>query len=150
MSCLAVTYTSLLINLAIHNFSFSDSSLLYLISRAWNNFRFLSRPHLKEKKDKKLKQNLRKLGFYTGIHPSLLFFLLISIPAFNIAYWHRKYHSGTICKGVRNPQSSKALSVCEKEEIPNFSLQIIEAQDLKLIQAQILIDFQLEDNKHKE
>ena len=28
-------------------------SLLYLISRAWNNFRFLSRPHLKEKKDKK-------------------------------------------------------------------------------------------------
>ena len=50
--------------------------------------------------------------------------------AFNIAYWHRKYHSGTICKGVRN--------------------QIIEAQDLKLIQAQILIDFQLEDNKHKE
>jgi len=50
--------------------------------------------------------------------PSLLFFLLISIPAFNIAYWHRKYHSGTICKGVSNPQSSKALSVCEKEEIP--------------------------------
>ena len=38
--------------------------------------------------------------------------------AFNIAYWHRKYHSGTICKGVSNPQSSKALSVCEKEEIP--------------------------------
>ena len=31
-----------------------------------------------------------------------------------------------------------------------FRLQIIEAQDLKLIQAQILIDFQLEDNKHKE
>ena len=25
--------------------------------------------------------------------------------AFNIAYWHRKYHSGTICKGVSNPQS---------------------------------------------
>jgi hypothetical protein len=24
--------------------------------------------------------------------------------AFNIAYWHRKYHSGTICKGVSNPQ----------------------------------------------
>ncbi len=21
--------------------------------------------------------------------------------AFNIAYWERKYHSGTICKGVR-------------------------------------------------
>ena len=37
---------------------------------------------------------------------------------FNIAYWHRKYHSGTICKGVSNPQTSKALSGCEKEEIP--------------------------------
>jgi len=33
--------------------------------------------------------------------------------AFNIAYWHRKYHSGTICKGVSNPQTSKALSGCE-------------------------------------
>ena len=38
--------------------------------------------------------------------------------AFKIAYWHRKYHSGTICKGVRNPQTSNALSGCEKEEIP--------------------------------
>ena len=37
--------------------------------------------------------------------------------AFNIAYWHRKYHSGTICKGVSNPQTSNALSGCEKEEI---------------------------------
>ena len=36
--------------------------------------------------------------------------------AFNIAYWHRKYHSGTICKGVSNPQTSKALSGCEKED----------------------------------
>ena len=31
----------------------SKSRIFYLISRAWNNFRFLSRPHLKEKKDKK-------------------------------------------------------------------------------------------------
>merc|ERR1711988_1628635 len=38
--------------------------------------------------------------------------------AFNIAYWHRKYHSGTICKGVSNPQASNALSGCEKEEMP--------------------------------
>jgi hypothetical protein len=38
--------------------------------------------------------------------------------AFNIAYWHRKYHSGTICKGVSNAQGSKALSVCEREETP--------------------------------
>ena len=38
--------------------------------------------------------------------------------AFNIPYWHRKYHSGTICKGVSNPQTSNALSGCEKEEIP--------------------------------
>ena len=40
--------------------------------------------------------------------------------AFNIAYWHRKYHSGTICKGVSNPQTSNALSGCEKEEIPKW------------------------------
>ena len=40
--------------------------------------------------------------------------------AFNIAYWHRKYHSGTICKGVTNPQTSNALSGCEKEEIPKL------------------------------
>ena len=40
--------------------------------------------------------------------------------AFNIAYWHRKYHSGTICKGVSNPQASNALSGCEKEEIPKW------------------------------
>jgi hypothetical protein len=40
--------------------------------------------------------------------------------AFNIAYWHRKYHSGTICKGVSNPQTSNALSGCEKVEIPKL------------------------------
>mgnify|MGYP006137320365 FL=1 len=40
--------------------------------------------------------------------------------AFNIAYWHRKYHSGTICKGVSNGQTSNALSGCEKEEIPKW------------------------------
>ena len=38
--------------------------------------------------------------------------------AFNIAYWHRKYHSGTICKGVSNPQTSNAFTGCAKEEIP--------------------------------
>jgi len=37
--------------------------------------------------------------------------------AFNIAYWHRKYHSGTICKGVSNAEASTALSGCDKEEI---------------------------------
>ena len=45
--------------------------------------------------------------------------------AFNIAYWHRKYHSGTICKGVSNPQTSKALSGCEKEEIPKWVSSIL-------------------------
>merc|ERR1712222_30333 len=30
--------------------------------------------------------------------------------AFKRAYWHRKYHSGTICKGVSNAQASNALS----------------------------------------
>ena len=47
--------------------------------------------------------------------------LLLEIPwpsELILAYWHRKYHSGTICKGVSNPQTSKALSGCEKEEIP--------------------------------
>ena len=39
--------------------------------------------------------------------------------AFNIAYWHKKYHSGTICKGVSNPHASNALSGCEKEENPD-------------------------------
>jgi len=40
--------------------------------------------------------------------------------AFNIAYWHRKYHSGTICKGVSNAQASNALSGCEREETPKW------------------------------
>ena len=30
----------------------------------------------------------------------------------------RKYHSGTICKGVSNPQTSNAFTGCDKEEIP--------------------------------
>jgi len=41
--------------------------------------------------------------------------------AFNIAYWHRKYHSGTICKGVINAQASNALSGCESEEKPKLT-----------------------------
>ena len=45
-------------------------------------------------------------------------FLYSFITAFNIAYWHKKYHSGTICKGVSNPHASNALSGCEKEENP--------------------------------
>jgi len=40
--------------------------------------------------------------------------------AFNIAYWHRKYHSGTICKGVSNAQACNALSGCEREETPKW------------------------------
>ena len=46
----------------------------------------------------------------------MISFLFLLGTAFNIAYWHRKYHSGTICKGVSNPQTSKALSGCEKED----------------------------------
>ena len=34
---------------------------------------------------------------------------------FNIEYWHRKYHSGTICKGVNDGETSNALSGCEKD-----------------------------------
>ena len=65
--------------------------------------RFLNSP-----KKKKVKIEVNKI-----MNPA---FLLGT--AFNIAYWHRKYHSGTICKGVSNPQTSNALSGCEKEEIP--------------------------------
>ena len=45
--------------------------------------------------------------------------------AFNIAYWHRKYHSGTICKGVINPLTSNALSGCDKLYIPKWVWRII-------------------------
>jgi hypothetical protein len=38
--------------------------------------------------------------------------------AFKIAYWHRKYHSGTICNGVNNGLASNALSVSDKGENP--------------------------------
>jgi len=47
------------------------------------------------------------------MNPAFLFGI-----AFNIAYWHRKYHSGTICKGVSNAQASNALSGCDREETP--------------------------------
>jgi len=40
------------------------------------------------------------------------------LHAFNRQYWQRKYHSGTICKGVSNPQTSNALSGCESSVIP--------------------------------
>jgi hypothetical protein len=40
--------------------------------------------------------------------------------AFNIAYWHRKYHSGTICKGVSNELAYNALSGCDKVDIPKY------------------------------
>ena len=59
------------------------------------------------------KNNKMKIEVNKIMNPAFLFG-----TAFNIAYWHRKYHSGTICKGVSNPQTSNALSGCEKEEIP--------------------------------
>jgi len=31
--------------------------------------------------------------------------------AFKIAYWHRKYHSGTICKGVSNSRNGNLLMI---------------------------------------
>ena len=59
------------------------------------------------------KNNKMKIEVNKIMNPAFLFG-----TAFNIAYWHRKYHSGTICKGVSNPHTSNALSGCEKEEIP--------------------------------
>ena len=43
--------------------------------------------------------------------------------AFNIAYWHRKYHSGTICKGVSNPQTSNEKKKISKVD-DAFSLAV--------------------------
>jgi len=40
--------------------------------------------------------------------------------AFSIAYWIRKYHSGTICKGVTKAHASSALSGCDNAEIPKL------------------------------
>ena len=65
--------------------------------------RFLISP-----KNKKMKIEVNKI-----MNPAFLFG-----TAFNIAYWHRKYHSGTICKGVSNPQTSKG-NECEVSNKPN-------------------------------
>jgi len=40
--------------------------------------------------------------------------------AFNIEYWHRKYHSGTMCRGVKKAQASKALSGWLNVDIPKW------------------------------
>jgi hypothetical protein len=39
--------------------------------------------------------------------------------AFNIAYWIKKYHSGTICAGVTKGFASKELSGCDSTNNPN-------------------------------
>ena len=60
-----------------------------------------------------IQKNKVKIEVNKIMNPAFLFG-----TAFNMANWQRKYHSGTICKGVSNPQTSNALSGCEKEEIP--------------------------------
>ena len=40
------------------------------------------------------------------------------LPNILWSFSERKYHSGTICKGVSNPQTSNAFTGCDKEEIP--------------------------------
>ena len=54
-----------------------------------------------------------KIEVNKKMHPAVLFG-----TAFNIAYWHKKYNSGSICKGVSNPHASNALSGCAKKENP--------------------------------
>ena len=66
------------------NFTFLS---LFLVISLPIVVRFLISP-----KKKKMKIEVNKI-----MNPA---FLLGT--AFNIAYWHRKYHSGTICKGVSN------------------------------------------------
>jgi hypothetical protein len=68
-----------------------------------NGEKFLVSP--KKKRKKTLANNIRKPPFLLGI-------------AFNILYWHKKYHSGTICKGVKKAQASKALSGWERVDRP--------------------------------
>ena len=65
--------------------------------------------------DRKGYEKSMNSNWWSAINPA---FLLGT--AFNIAYWHRKYHSGTICKGVSKEQTSNALSGCDKEEIPKL------------------------------
>ena len=60
------------------------------------------------------------LHYFAAVFSLIIWWKVKWRTAFNIAYWHRKYHSGTICKGVSNPQTSNALSGCEKEEIPKW------------------------------
>ena len=79
-----------------------------------------NRSSSKERKDKEDKVYRLLIGSRQDLLLCLFVYFLMIKFSFNIAYWHRKYHSGTICKGVSNPQSSKALSVCEKEEIPKW------------------------------
>jgi len=40
--------------------------------------------------------------------------------ALSIAYWQRKYHSGTICNGVSKAHASNALSGCDNVAIPKW------------------------------
>ena len=40
--------------------------------------------------------------------------------ALSIAYWHRKYHSGTICNGVTKAHASSALSGCDSVANPKL------------------------------
>ena len=86
--------------------------LLFFNSQFSNNNRVTPFQHVQPMETERRKKKKVKIEVNKIMNPA---FLLGT--AFNIAYWHRKYHSGTICKGVSNPQTSNALSGCEKEEM---------------------------------
>ena len=55
--------------------------------------------------------------------------------AFNIAYWHRKYHSGTICKGVRNQECNNLIDKMKRNKWKLFRNPAENYLDIKGLQV---------------
>lgn len=64
---------------------------------------------------------------------------LFGIP-FKIEYWHKKYHSGRICKGVSKELACKELSGCDKDVIPKYIciIKIIKSINIEDISLMIM------------
>ena len=57
-----------------------------------------------------VKNSRKEMEFSKKMNPRFLFGI-----DFNIEYWERKYHSGTICKGVFKVEGNNELSGCDRE-----------------------------------